>query len=216
MKLFLWGWLLLSSLSGADYVAKNYASLLGMPGFSDAQIKMHLQLYEGYVKNTNLLQHRLQEVDPLSYDYGALKRRLGWEWDGMRLHELYFENLGGKRPLDPKSALYQNLTSEFGSYETWKENFIATGLIRGIGWVVLYQDKETGRLFNTWINEHDTGHFAGGAPLLIMDVFEHAYITEYGLNKQGYIDAFFLNIQWDPVMERFTRSSASRPQTSPG
>lgn len=190
-----------------EYVAKDYSYLYGMPGFSDAQLKMHFQLYQGYVKNTNLLLTRFKELElqdrDQSYDYGALKRRLGWEWDGMRLHEFYFENLGGKELIDKSDPLFQKIVKDFGSFDAWKKSFVATGLIRGIGWVILYRDAQTGRLFNTWINEHDLGHLAGGEPLLVMDVFEHAYITQYGLDRGKYIAAFFDNIEWSKVSKRY-------------
>jgi len=192
-----------------DFIAKDYSYLYGMPGFSDALLKMHFQLYQGYVKNTNLLLNRLKELEmqdkDLTYDYGALKRRLGWEWDGMRLHELYFENLGGRDPLDKSDPLFQRIVKDFGSYDSWVKSFVATGLIRGIGWVILQRDPLTGRLLNTWINEHDVGHLAGGDPILVMDVFEHAYITQYGLDKSKYIDAFFDNIQWEKVAGRYAQ-----------
>ena len=124
----------------------------------------------------------------------------------MRLHEFYFDNLGGKDALDKSAPLYQRIAKDFGSYDAWKKNFIATGLIRGIGWVILYRDPQTGRLFNTWINEHHVGHLAGGAPLLVMDVFEHAYITQYGLDRAKYISAFFDNIDWAKVGKRYNEA----------
>jgi Fe-Mn family superoxide dismutase len=195
------------STSPQAYEAKDYSFLYGMRGFSKALLSMHFQLYQGYVKNACLLLDQLRALErggkELTYEYGALKRRLGWEWDGMRLHELYFENLKSS-PLDPEGALSKRLIADFGSYEAWKKSFVATGLIRGIGWVILYQDPKTGKLLNTWINEHDTGHLAGGKPLLVMDVFEHAYITEYGLDKARYIGAFFDNINWSEVSHRFS------------
>ncbi len=193
-----------------DYQAKDYSYLFGMPGFSDQLLKLHFQLYQGYVKNTNQLLSRLKELElqdrDQTYDYGALKRRVGWEFDGMRLHELYFENLGGKESLDKSDPLYQRISKDFGSFEAWKKNFIATGMIRGIGWVILYRDPQNGRLMNTWINEHDLGHLAGGAPLLVMDVFEHAYITQYGLDRGKYIGAFFDNINWAKAAKRYSDS----------
>jgi Fe-Mn family superoxide dismutase len=193
-----------------EYQAKDYTSLIGMPGFSEQQLKMHFQLYQGYVRNTNLLLTRMKELElqdrDQTIDYAALKRRLGWEWDGMRLHEYYFENLGGNTPLDKSSALNQAMTREFGSFEAWKKNFIATGMIRGIGWSVLYRDRHTGRIFNVWINEHDLGHLAGGDLLLVMDVFEHAYITQYGLDRGRYIQAFFDNVNWEKVSKRYQDS----------
>jgi superoxide dismutase, Fe-Mn family len=193
-----------------EYSAKDYSYLFGIAGFSDALLKLHFQLYQGYVKNSNLLLARFKELESqdkeLSYDYGALKRRFSWEYNGMRLHEYYFESLGGSEPLDKASELYQKLSKDFGSYEAWKKNFIATGMMRGIGWVILYRDLQTGRLFNTWINEHDLGHLAGGEPILVMDVFEHAYITQYGLDRSKYIAAFFENLDWEKISKRFTHN----------
>src|SRR5579863_3043627 len=119
--------LIKSKAVSSDYQAKDYSYLFGMAGFSDALLKLHFQLYQGYVKNTNLLLSRLKELEQqdkdLSYDYGALKRRLGWEFNGMRLHELYFENLGGEDPLDKSSELFQRISRDFGSFEAWKKNF---------------------------------------------------------------------------------------------
>ena len=94
------------------------------------------------------------------------------------------------------------IASEFGSLEAWEKDFRAAGAMRGIGWVVLYLDPAAGRMFNFWVNEHDTGHPAGGLPLLVMDVFEHAYMTDYGLKKADYIEAFFKNIDWRAVESR--------------
>lgn len=191
-----------------EYTAKNFNHLLGMPGFTPQLLQLHFKLYEGYVKNANALLAKLREVDGTTYEYGALKRRFGWEFNGMRLHEGYFGNLGGRGTPNRKSALYAALISQFGSFEKWKKDFIATGLIRGIGWAVLYLDPEQKRLVNTWINEHDLGHLAGGAPILIMDVFEHAYMPQFGLEKAKYIDAFFNNIDWEVAEERFAAAQS--------
>lgn len=195
-----------------SYEPKNYDKLLGkVDGISDAVLQMHFKLYQGYVANTNKLLKQLQEMnekgETKTPEYAGLKRMFGWEFDGMRLHEYYFDNLGGGKPLDKSSSLYQRIEQNFGSFQKWKNDFISTGLIRGIGWVVLYAEPRQGRLVNEWINEHDLGHLAGGAPLLIMDVFEHAYITQYGLDRASYIDAFFKNINWDVVSARYQEFS---------
>lgn len=199
-----------SSLFGEGYVPKNYSHLLGMEGFSDFLLETHFKLYQGYVKNTNELALKLQSIGQLSQmsspEYGALKRRFGWEFDGMRLHELYFENLGGDGKLDPDSALSKALQKQFGNFVSWKKEFIATGMMRGIGWSILYLDSDSGRLFNCWINEHDEGHLVLGKPILIMDVFEHAYMPEYGLDKAKYIEAFFKNIDWNQVLRRYVEA----------
>lgn len=137
-----------------------------------------------------------------SYEYAELKRRLGWEFNGMRLHEYYFENLGGKGGLSQGGKLAKKLAEDFGSYEAWEKDFKATGTMRGIGWVVLYQDPANGKLMNFWINEHDVSHPAGGNPLLILDVFEHAFMIDYGLKRADYIEAFFKNIHWGAVETR--------------
>jgi Fe-Mn family superoxide dismutase len=134
-------------------------------------------------------------------EYAELKRRLGWEFDGMRLHEYYFENLGAK-PLAPAGKLAQKLAADFGSYENWEKDFKATGAMRGIGWTILYQDPASGRLINFWINEHDVAHPAGCTPLLILDVFEHAFMIDFGLKRADYIAAFFSNINWSAVERR--------------
>jgi Fe-Mn family superoxide dismutase len=188
------------------YVAKDYTKLIGMPGFSETLLKNHFTLYQGYVTNTNkvldTLAQMLKDGKTGTPEHAELKRRLGWEWNGMRLHELYFENMGGKAALDTAGKLAGKLAGEFGSHEAWEKDFKATGMMRGIGWVALYLDPSSGRLINFWINEHDTAHPAGGAPLLIMDVFEHAYMIDYGLKKADYIEAFIKSIDWAAVESR--------------
>jgi Fe-Mn family superoxide dismutase len=171
-----------------------------MAGFSETLLKNHFTLYQGYVTNTNklvdILGQMLKEGKTGTPEYAELKRRFGWEFNGMRLHEYYFENLGGKVGLDKGSALAKKMTEDFGSYEAWEKDFKATGSMRGIGWTVLYQDTMGGKLYNFWINEHDVSHPAGCNPILILDVFEHAFMIDYGLKRADYIEAFFKNIDW--------------------
>jgi len=188
------------------YSAKDYSNLIGMNGFSDTLLKNHFTLYQGYVTNTNkladLLASMLKEGKVSTPEYSELKRRMGFEFNGMRLHEYYFDNLGGKTPLNKSGNLVKKLVDAFGSYDAWERDFRATGAMRGIGWTILYQDSLTGWLFNQWINEHEVGHFAGCLPILVMDVFEHAFITDYGLKRADYIEAFFKNINWGVVEGR--------------
>jgi Fe-Mn family superoxide dismutase len=192
---------------GEAFQPADFSKLLKMEGFSDTLLQNHFKLYQGYVKNANALTEKLnamlKEGKTDTPEYAELKRRFGWEFNGMRLHEYYFGNLGGKKDLDQGSTLYAALVKEFGSYAQWKKDFIATGSMRGIGWVVLYLDTQTGRLFNCWVNEHDVGHLAGSKPLLILDVFEHAYMTDYQLDRARYIESFFKNINWETVVKRF-------------
>ncbi len=188
------------------YTAKDYGNLIGMAGFSETILKNHFTLYQGYVTNTNKLLDTLgamlSEGKTGTPEYAELKRRLGWEFNGMRLHELYFENLGGKGAPDPAGRLAKALSAEFGSLEKWEADFRAAGAMRGIGWVVLYQDAAAGRFVNAWINEHDAGHLAGAAPILVMDVFEHAFMIDYGLKRADYIAAFFRNVNWKAAEAR--------------
>lgn len=197
----------------AEYEAKDYSSLIGnVQGLDDNLLKMHFKLYQGYVTNTNLLLKKINELHEKklnkSPEFAGLKRMLGWEFDGMLLHEYYFENLGKTEPLSEQSPLLKKIKEDFGSFEAWKNDFVSTGAMRGIGWVVSYIEPKQGKLLNEWINEHDVGHLAGGTPILIMDVFEHAYITEFGLDRAKYIDVFFENINWNKVYERFTNHSS--------
>jgi superoxide dismutase, Fe-Mn family len=188
------------------YNAKDYNRLIGMEGFSETLLKNHFTLYQGYVTNTNklmdALSQLLKEGKTGTPEYAELKRRLGWEFNGMRLHEYYFENLGGKGGISKSGKLYQKLVESFGSYEAWEKDFKATGSMRGIGWAVLYQDVLSGNFINFWINEHDVGHPSGGMPILIMDVFEHAFMIDYGLKRADYIEAFFKNINWAELEKR--------------
>ncbi len=188
------------------YTAKDYSKLIGMAGFSETLLKNHFTLYQGYVTNTNKVLDGLaqlaKDAKAGTPEYAEMKRRLGWEFDGMRLHEYYFENLGGKTPLGSSGKLAKKMIESFGSVDAWEKDFRATGAMRGIGWTVLYEDPASGGLINFWINEHDGGHPAGARPLLVMDVFEHAFLTDYGLKRADYIEAFFKAIDWAAVEAR--------------
>ncbi|MGA7561672.1 MAG: Fe-Mn family superoxide dismutase [Desulfobaccales bacterium] len=188
------------------YTAKDFSFLLGMKGFSDTLLKNHFTLYQGYVANTNkeldLLAALLKDGKQGTPEFAELKRRLGWEFNGMRLHELYFSNLGGDGDWGKAPELTKRVTAQFGSVEACANDFMAVAAMRGIGWAVTYEDPETGLIINQWINEHDGGHSAGCNPLLILDVFEHAYMTDYGLKRADYIAAFFNNLKCEAVEQR--------------
>jgi len=190
------------------YEAKTFDYLLGLPGFSDQLLKNHFTLYQGYVANTNKLVDALnalmKEGKQASTEFAEMKRRFGWEFNGMRLHELYFGNMKKDSfSLSSDSRLRRMIIEAFGSLESWEAEFRATAAMRGIGWVILYYDPQSDRLFNCWINEHDVGHLSGAAPLLVMDVFEHAFMLDYGTKRADYINAFFKAIDWDTVSTRF-------------
>lgn len=179
------------------YEVKNYSDLSGIPGFSETLLKNHFKLYEGYVANVNKLAVEIRAAEPGTPAFSEMRRRFGWEFNGMRLHELYFENLSKSAgPLEPGSRLAAQITRDFGSWSAWEKDFKALCSLRGVGWAVLFWDGRGRRLFNTWINEHDAGVLAGGVPVLVGDLFEHAFITDYGLNKADYVAAFLKAVDW--------------------
>lgn len=184
------------------YEPKDFSHLLGIEGMSDALLNNHFTLYQGYVKQTNLFMDKFKTLEAGTPEYAELHRRFGWEWNGMRLHELYFGNMvkGGAELSD--GALKQKIDATWGSVENWQKEFIGIGTMRGIGWVILAHDKTDDRLFNVWVNEHDTGHLAGLTPLLVMDVFEHAFMIDYGVKRADYINAFFSSIDWQTIEKR--------------
>lgn len=187
-----------------SYEPKNFDHLLGLEGFSDTLLKNHFTLYQGYVTNVNKFNEKMATLEQGSIDRAELKRRFGWEWNGMILHELYFENLTKDvKPIVSESNLCKKIVEQFGSYENWEKDFKATGAMRGIGWAILVNDKRTDALSNIWVNEHDVGHLVGATPLLVMDVFEHAFVVDYGLKKADYINAFWKGIDWREVEKRF-------------
>jgi superoxide dismutase, Fe-Mn family len=191
---------------GAAYAVKDYGRLLGMEGFSEVLLRNHFTLYQGYVSNTNRLLDTLlvlaKEGRTGLPEYTELKRRFSWEFNGMRLHELYFENLGGRGK--PENGLSRKMAEEFGDVSAWERDFKGVGMMRGGGWAVLYHDRRTGRLMNAWIGEHDGGHPAGCAPLLVFDAFEHAFLIDHGLRRGDYVEVFFRNIDWKAVETRFS------------
>lgn len=190
------------------YETKDFSHLLGTPGFSDELLNNHFKLYEGYVANTNKLIEKIIELSRADKktepEFVEMKRRLGWEWNGMRLHELYFGNLTKEpKELDPSRALGKQIAETYPSIDYLLDYIRANAAFRGIGWVVTYWDSIGGRLLTFWVNEHDVGHPVGCTPLLVMDVFEHAYLTDYGLKRADYIDAFMKAVDWEVVNQRF-------------
>ena len=188
--------------------AKTFPAIEGgLDGMSKEQLEVHFKLYQGYVNNFNIISEKvakLIEAKDFGPEYAELKRRFGFELDGIVLHEYYFDNMkpsGGA--LDVNSKLYKKLVEQFGSYENWEADFKKTGAMRGIGWAVMYQCPKSGRLLNFWISDHEYGHPAGFQPVLVMDVWEHAYTVDWkATERPNYIDAFFKNINWQVVESR--------------
>ena len=188
------------------YTPQNFERLIGVQGFSEQLLRDHFTLYEGYVKNTNTLLHLLDTKEVGTPEYAELQRRFGWEWDGMRMHELYFGNMSKDKNVLEAGALKSMVEKVYGSVENWQKNFVGVGTMRGIGWAVLVCDKESGELFTIWVNEHDVGHLVGTVPLLVMDCFEHAYIRDYGIKRADYVTAFMSAIDWGVVAGRLPKT----------
>jgi Fe-Mn family superoxide dismutase len=203
-----------SGMTRPIYTPRTF-QLSGLQGISDATLELHLGLYQGYVKNTNLLTEHLMELGQqkkataLNPAYAELTRRLGFEYGGMVLHEYYFGNLAANGKGDPSPQFQAAIEQNFGSFSAWKEDFIAIGGFRGVGWAVLYQDPLTHFLSNHWIELHHQGVPSGFKPILVMDVWEHAFLLDYKPAERGkYLEAFFSNIDWTAVDERLTSTAA--------
>ena len=188
------------------YTAKDFGSLIGMAGFSETLLKNHFTLYQGYVTNTNksldLQAQMLKDGKTGTPEFAEINDGSAGNGTGCGFMSSISGTWAERRASIRPASSARRLAAEFGSLQDWEKDFRAAGAMRGIGWVVLYLDSASGRMFNSWINEHDTGHPAGCAPLLVMDVFEHAYMTDYGIKKADYIEAFFKNIDWAAVAAR--------------
>jgi Fe-Mn family superoxide dismutase len=213
----------------APYWAQRF-DLSGLHGISDQTLNMHFKLYEGYVKETNNLTEKISEflsdgrLDQEELPaYSELKRRLGFEYNGMKLHEYYFSNLtrdGGSDP-ERNSVFVKATTASFGSYARWKLDFVGVGKMRGVGWAICYHDPASGRLSNHWVSLHEIGTIAGLNPVLVMDVWEHAFLLDYQPSERPkYIEAFLSNVDWSAVesrlQDRGSLSSVGEPYRAQG
>ena len=202
------------------YARQTFDHLKGLDGISDEQIQEHLQLYAGYVAQVNALNEELGALrghgraSGKDHEFAELTRHLGFEYNGMILHEYYFSNLKPQvepRPA-PSSKLAQALVESFGSVEQWQSDFHAVGGLRGVGWVLLCQDPVTRRLTNYWVTLHQIGVPVSFKPLLVLDVWEHAFMRDYKATERGrYIEAFFRNVDWKTVERRLLDPVAVRP-----
>ena len=192
-------------------------NLTGLNGISDKTLAMHFKLYEGYVKAVNELNEKTADflsdgkVDKEEFPaYSELTRRLGFEYNGMVLHEYYFQNLKSQGSGTPGQAFTKAAESSFGSFDTWKTDFAGIGKMRGVGWAICYQNPANGNLSNHWITLHETGNVSGFTPILVMDVWEHAFILDYApADRPKYIDAFFSNVDWEAVQGRLGKKSVA-------
>ena len=198
------------------YKPKSF-NLADLNGISNQTLEMHFKLYEGYVTNTNTLNEKIAGLikDGAPADmpaYSELSRRLGFEYNGMVLHEYYFGNMkrqGGGEP--GKGAFRDAVERVYPSFDVWKADFTSIGKMRGIGWAICYLDPHTGYVSNHWIDLHETNNVAGFVPLVVMDVWEHAFLLDYKpAERPKYIEAFLSNVDWNVVDERMSVGAASK------
>lgn len=188
--------------------AKKFTHLKGLKGISDELLETHFKLYEGYVNNCNTLHQKVEELTKGGKsgtpEYSELKRRYGFEHNGVILHEYYFENMKPSgNPIDQNGKLYKKICECFWDWNTFEQDFKNVGKMRGIGWAILFQDPNTKRLSNHFIMDHENGNPAGYKPILVMDVWEHAYIPDYkATERPKYIDAFWSNVDWKVIESR--------------
>ena len=197
-----------------QYSAKTF-DLPVLKGISEKQVKVHLALYEGYVKHVNLIAETLKGYaaygDKASegdkYAIMELRRRFAFEFDGMRMHEYYFEQLEGKATApNQDSALVLAAAKKYGSTEKFVAHIKEVAGTRGIGWVVVYYDLRGNVLHTVFVGNHEIGQLAGLPVILALDLWEHAYMVDYvPAEKKTYVDAFFDNVNWGVIEERFEK-----------
>lgn len=182
-----------------------------LKGISQKTIDEHLKLYEGYVKNSNLILEKMSTMsdnEDHSYALSELQRRFSFEFDGMRNHEYYFSSLEGEaNEINESGDLYNSIAEEWGSFSVWLSKFKNLAKTRGIGWAILYFDKKDGKLINCWVDEQHIGHLTGLSPILALDVWEHSFVADYQPSGKGqYIEDFFENLNWKIIEENFRKA----------
>jgi Fe-Mn family superoxide dismutase len=191
------------------FTPKTFNLPAELKGISKKNIEEHLKLYTGYVNNANLIFDKLSELksDPEKNAYllAELQRRFGFEFDGMRNHEYYFESLSdGPKEMNKDGSLYKKIEKDWGNFENFLAHFKFVATTRGIGWTILYFDKISDKLIITWVDEHHLGQLTGLTPILCLDMWEHAYYLDYiPSEKKKYIEAFFENLNWEKVEKNF-------------
>lgn len=190
------------------YTAKTFV-LPTLPGLSEKQITVHLALYEGYVKHVNLIMEKikaLKDADPEGNAYliAELRRRFAFEFDGMRMHEYYFEQFEGVKGGNPESALAKAAAEKYGSGEAFLAHIKEVAGSRGIGWVVVYADPRANTLHTVFVGDHELGQLSGLPVVLALDLWEHAFMVDYvPAEKKGYVEAFLANVNWAVAEKRF-------------
>jgi Fe-Mn family superoxide dismutase len=187
-----------------------------LKGISAKTIEEHLKLYSGYVKNANLILEKVGEMkkdsEKNAYALGEVVRRFGFEFNGIRNHEMYFASLeDGAKNLSESAAgsnLKKAIEQEWGSIDAWLVTFKSIALTRGIGWAILYYDRASGRLLNAWIDEQHLGQLQNCAPILAIDMWEHSFVADYQPSgKKNYVEDFFANLNWEVIEKNFAEAT---------
>lgn len=178
-----------------------------LTGISQETIDEHIGLYNGYVKHVNLIQEKIAaystDIESNGYAINEMQRRLGFEFGGMRNHEYYFTQLEGGPTTLPSSKLKDSIERQWGSVESWQEQFTRIAMTRGVGWAMLYHDPHTDQLVQTWVDEQHLGQLADLDIVLALDMWEHSYMRDYvPSKKKEYVAAFFANLNWEVVASR--------------
>jgi Fe-Mn family superoxide dismutase len=194
------------------YTARTF-DLPELKGLSRKQIDVHLTLYEGYVKHVNLILEKIQKLreedaEGNSFVMNELRRRLGFEFDGMRMHEYYFEQFeGGPLVASAEGSLRKIATEKYGGWDQFIAHIQEVAGTRGIGWVVVYFDASASTLHTAFVNDHEIGQLAGLPIILAVDLWEHAYMVDYiPAEKKNYVEAFLENVNWEVVEGRLGKT----------
>jgi Fe-Mn family superoxide dismutase len=182
-----------------------------LTGISSKNIDEHLKLYKGYVTNTNLILDKIavynKDTEANAYVIAELQRRLSFEFDGMRNHEYYFSQFEGGYAPSSDGALKEKITETWGTMDAWFASFKSMAMTRGVGWAILYYDKDSDKLLHSWVEEQHIGHLIGLTPILALDMWEHAYVYDYPTSeKKKYIESFFVNLNWSVIEDRFNKA----------
>lgn len=179
-----------------------------LKGISEKTIGEHLKLYAGYVKHSNLILEKIEEMkkeaEKNAYALGEVMRRFGFEYNGMRNHEVYFQSLEGGMQEITDGDLKKQIEEDFGSFDKWLIEFKSIALTRGIGWAMLYYDKKERRLLNAWVDEQHLGQLQDCTLILGLDMWEHSFVVDYQPSgKKNYVEDFFANLNWKVIEKNF-------------
>ncbi|MDE2399426.1 MAG: superoxide dismutase [Patescibacteria group bacterium] len=193
------------------FIAKTF-NIAKLKGISEENVTEHLKLYAGYINNANTILKKIEELsqDPVknAYELAEVQRRFGFEYDGIRNHENYFELLSnGAKDISKDGDLRKMIEDTWGSYDKWLARFKTVAMSRGVGWAILYFDKKENFLMNAYVGDHELGQLSGCAPIVCLDLWEHAYIADYSPGgKKDYVEDFFINLNWGAA-EKFLKEA---------